>query len=102
MALKHFNPTTPGQRQLVIVDRSELYKGKPIVYSLGNFLFNGFDTPATLTGWTLEATIDRQGVAAWRTRVARLDGNGVPHPDMAADSPCARRGDTAVRSCRGR
>ena len=24
MALKHFNPTTPGQRQLVIVDRSEL------------------------------------------------------------------------------
>ena len=30
MALKHFNPTTPGQRQLVIVDRSELYKGKPV------------------------------------------------------------------------
>ncbi|WP_455479943.1 50S ribosomal protein L2 [Bartonella sp. B23] len=30
MALKYFNPTTPGQRQLVIVDRSCLYKGKPI------------------------------------------------------------------------
>ncbi|KEY03137.1 50S ribosomal protein L2, partial [Brucella suis bv. 4 str. 40] len=30
MALKHFNPITPGQRQLVIVDRSELYKGKPV------------------------------------------------------------------------
>ncbi|MCZ2204327.1 50S ribosomal protein L2 [Bartonella sp. A05] len=30
MALKHFNPTTSGQRQLVIVDRSGLYKGKPI------------------------------------------------------------------------
>lgn len=30
MALKHFNPTTPGQRQLVIVDRSGLYKGKPV------------------------------------------------------------------------
>ncbi|SER00961.1 LSU ribosomal protein L2P [Faunimonas pinastri] len=29
MALKTFNPTTPGQRQLVIVDRSELWKGKP-------------------------------------------------------------------------
>ncbi|MAS86434.1 MAG: 50S ribosomal protein L2 [Micavibrio sp.] len=29
MALKKFNPVTPGQRQLVIVDRSELYKGKP-------------------------------------------------------------------------
>jgi large subunit ribosomal protein L2 len=30
MALKTFNPTTPSQRQLVIVDRSELYKGKPV------------------------------------------------------------------------
>src|ERR1700689_1665259 len=30
MALKTYNPTTPGQRQLVMVDRSALYKGKPI------------------------------------------------------------------------
>ena len=30
MALKSFKPTTPAQRQLVIVDRSELYKGKPV------------------------------------------------------------------------
>ncbi len=30
MALKKFKPTTPGQRQLVIVDRSGLYKGAPV------------------------------------------------------------------------
>ncbi len=30
MALKKFNPRTPGQRQLVIVDRSALWKGKPV------------------------------------------------------------------------
>ena len=30
MALKQFKPTTPGQRQLVLVDRSGLYKGKPV------------------------------------------------------------------------
>ena len=30
MALKKFKPTTPGQRQLVIVDRSGLYSGKPV------------------------------------------------------------------------
>ena len=30
MALRNFNPTTPSQRQLVIVDRSGLYKGKPV------------------------------------------------------------------------
>jgi large subunit ribosomal protein L2 len=30
MALKSYKPVTPGQRQLVIVDRSGLYKGAPV------------------------------------------------------------------------
>ncbi len=30
MALKNYKPTTPSQRELVLVDRSELYKGKPV------------------------------------------------------------------------
>ena len=30
MALKTYKPTTPGQRQLVLVDRSGLYKGAPV------------------------------------------------------------------------
>ena len=30
MALKTFKPTTPSQRQLVLVDRSGLYTGKPV------------------------------------------------------------------------
>jgi large subunit ribosomal protein L2 len=30
MALKTYNPTTPSQRQLVLVDRAGLYKGKPL------------------------------------------------------------------------
>ena len=29
MALKQFNPTSPGRRALVLVDRSELHKGRP-------------------------------------------------------------------------
>ena len=30
MALKTYNPTTPGQRGLVLIDRSELWKGRPV------------------------------------------------------------------------
>jgi large subunit ribosomal protein L2 len=30
MALKQYNPTTPGQRGLVLIDRSELWKGRPV------------------------------------------------------------------------
>src|SRR3954466_15097787 len=29
MALKQYNPTSPGRRQLVLVDKSELHKGRP-------------------------------------------------------------------------
>ncbi|AZL15867.1 50S ribosomal protein L2 [Rickettsiales endosymbiont of Stachyamoeba lipophora] len=29
MSLKTYNPTTPGQRQLILIDRSELWKGDP-------------------------------------------------------------------------
>src|SRR5436190_9132680 len=29
MALKHFNPTSPSRRGLVLVDKSELHKGRP-------------------------------------------------------------------------
>ena len=30
MALKTYNPVTPGTRELVQVDRSKLWKGKPV------------------------------------------------------------------------
>ncbi len=30
MALKNYKPNTPGQRGLILVDRSELWKGKPV------------------------------------------------------------------------
>jgi large subunit ribosomal protein L2 len=30
MSLKRYKPTTPGQRQLVNIDRSELWKGRPL------------------------------------------------------------------------
>ncbi len=30
MALKHFNPTSPARRGLILVDKSSLWKGKPV------------------------------------------------------------------------
>ena len=30
MALKTFNPTSPGRRHLVLVDKSHLWKGAPV------------------------------------------------------------------------
>ena len=84
-----------------VTQGAEYYRGKPIIYSLGNFLFNGFDTPATTTGWVLSAKVDRTGVVDWRTHVARLDANGVPHPDPTASSPCASPDRKTINQCAG-
>jgi poly-gamma-glutamate synthesis protein (capsule biosynthesis protein) len=84
-----------------VTQGAEIYKGRPIVYSLGNFLFNSFDTEATTTGWVLSARIGRDGVRTGRTYVAKLDGDGVPHPAFDKPSPCGRAGDAQVRACEG-
>ena len=84
-----------------VTQGAEVYRGKPIVYSLGNFLFNGFETDATTTGWVLSLKVGPDGVRSWRTHVARLDADGVPHPAPAVASPCAQAGDADVRLCTG-
>src|SRR3989337_2374120 len=51
MALKKFNPTTPGQRQLVMVDRSALYKGKPVkALTEGKHSAGGRNNTGRITG----------------------------------------------------
>lgn len=78
----------------------EIYRGKPIVYSLGNFVFDGFTDADNNTGWLLRLEVDRQGVRRWRTFVAHIDGRGTPHPAPAAAGDCWQAGDAAPHSCR--
>ena len=85
-----------------VTQGAESYQGKPIVYSLGNFLFNGFDTEATLTGWMLDVRIGKRGVEHWRTRVVKLDAQGVPTPEDKATSPCGDSRSDEVRACSGK
>jgi len=79
-----------------VVQETEIYKGKPIIYSVGNFVFNGFETPETNTGWALRMTLDKQGVVEWDTITARLDGHGVPIPDLKAIGPAGKRGSDKI------
>ncbi|MBI4757042.1 MAG: CapA family protein [Betaproteobacteria bacterium] len=83
-----------------ITQGAEIYKGRPIIYSLGNFVFDGFKKEALRTGWLLRLTMDRGGVLAWETRAARADAEGTPHPVPGALTPCWRAGEAAARECR--
>ena len=52
MALKSYNPITPSQRELVLVDRSELWKGKPVKdLTLGLTKSGGRNNQGRITMW---------------------------------------------------
>lgn len=63
-----------------VTQGSEVYRGKPVIYSLGNFVFDGFELPAAKIGWLLRLTVDRGGVVDWSIVEARIDEEGTPHP----------------------
>ena len=77
----------------------EHHRGKPIVYSVGNFIMKETDNANQRLGWVLRMELDRRGVAAFSTRVVRIDMVGIPSMDAAVPSPCWKRGDKAVGSC---
>lgn len=75
-----------------VTQDTETYRGKPIIYSLGNFLFDSFNDEENNTGWLLQMELTRQGVTQWRTYVARIDKEGIPHPARQIKGNCWRRG----------
>ena len=82
-----------------VVQDIEIYKGKPIFYSLGNFVFDGFEDDDNLTGWILSVHLDKTGVRSLETQVVRLDMNGSPVPQPGLSGPCLERGQKILSLC---
>jgi poly-gamma-glutamate capsule biosynthesis protein CapA/YwtB (metallophosphatase superfamily) len=71
-----------------ITQGAEYYQRHLIVYSLGNFVFDGWpkDSPCR-DGWLLELVLNKQGLVRWRTHVTRVDDQGIPHLVPTAKGP---------------
>lgn len=82
-----------------VVQDTEIYRGKPIVYSLGNFVFDGFTDRDNNTGWLLRLLLDRQGATGLRIVVAAIDGEGIPHPARRERGLCWQKGQAAITAC---
>ncbi|MBT0569853.1 CapA family protein [Curvibacter sp. CHRR-16] len=65
----------------------ETYRGKPIVYSVGNFIMKETDNDNQRRAWMLRLELDASGVRAWQTRAVDIGMDGLPHP---ADRPTPR------------
>jgi len=62
------------------VQDTERYKNKPIFYSLGNFVFDGFSLPENNRGWALRMELDKSGVRNWQVHTAAISSKGIPSP----------------------
>ena len=75
-----------------VVQGHDQYRGKPIFWSLGNFVFDGFDPGPGRLGWLLLLEAGRGGVHGWEIVEAVIDGDGTPRPGARQKSmPAGRR-----------
>jgi len=77
----------------------ELYQGKPIIYSVGNFVMKETDNERQRQAWVLRMTFDHLGASGFTTHPVRLDADGIPHPDPTEKSPCWQRGQQQPKLC---
>lgn len=83
-----------------VTQNTEFYKGRPIVYSLGNFVFDGYTSLENTTGWALQLDVDSTGVQQARIHVARIDRYATPHPSRKDAGQCWQRGKSGFQDCR--
>ena len=55
----------------------EIYKNKPIFYSLGNFVFPGFNDKEGNTGWILKFTLGKNKIS-WNIHEIFINSKGIP------------------------
>ena len=76
-----------------------VYKGKPIVYSVGNFVMKETDNAFQRQSWVLKLYLDKSGIIRFETLPVKIDMEGIPFVDRAASSPCWQRGDNIAGEC---
>ena len=76
-----------------------VYKGKPIVYSVGNFVMKETDNAFQRQSWVLKMYLDKRGVTRFETLPVKIDMEGIPAIERGASSPCWQRGDKNTGLC---
>jgi len=83
-----------------VTQEIEYYQGKLIVYSLGNFVFDGFEEGPGRIGWLVRLRMNKLGLVAWDTVVAHMDDQGIPHLMRDAKSPSGMSGSEKIEERR--
>lgn len=71
-----------------VIQDVDTYQGKPIIYSLGNFIMDSPDNELQTQGWVLRLDLRRSGIQSWRTVLAKISDDGIPAPVLDVQTPC--------------
>ena len=77
----------------------ELYKGKPVIYSVGNFVMKETDNPRQRQAWVLRLQLTPQGVTGFNTVATAISMDGIPSINTETASPCWHRGQSTAGVC---
>jgi poly-gamma-glutamate synthesis protein (capsule biosynthesis protein) len=77
-----------------------LYKGKPILFSVGNFVMKETDNDNQRKAWVVKLEMDKQGVKSFWGQPIVIDMKGIPKMAPKATGPCWQRGAKSVGQCR--
>ncbi len=61
-----------------VIEDIETYKGKPIVYSLGNFIFDQYFSPETMQGMAFYATYEGKNLIETHSKIVKLNKKYQP------------------------
>jgi poly-gamma-glutamate capsule biosynthesis protein CapA/YwtB (metallophosphatase superfamily) len=84
-----------------VTQEVEYFQGKPIIYSIGNFMIDALDNDLQMKAWVVAFDLDRRGVVEWHTYVAQLNENGLPKPVLTVASPCGDSKLQKINLCYG-
>lgn len=76
-----------------------VYKGKPIMFSVGNFVMKETDNDNQRKAWVVKLTLDKQGVRSFLGQPIKIDMKGIPTLARKAIGPCWQRGAKSVGQC---
>jgi poly-gamma-glutamate synthesis protein (capsule biosynthesis protein) len=77
-----------------------LYKGKPILFSVGNFVMKETDNDNQRKAWVVKLEMDKQGVRSFFGQPIVIDMKGIPKMALKTTGPCWQRGAKSVGQCR--
>jgi poly-gamma-glutamate synthesis protein (capsule biosynthesis protein) len=83
-----------------VTQNTEFYKGRPIIYSLGNFVFDGYSSLENTTGWQFKWMWISKALEKREYMLHALTRYAAPHPSYVNDAgQCWQRGETSFKDC---